>query len=1093
MQFQQISVDGFGTLSQCQITDLSDGLNVIHGINGSGKTTLLHFITGVLCGFEQAHRLRLLPPLKQGIPGGSLRVRTERGRFDIIRRARADQSDTLAIALQQGTADDISALRRMLQQEPRSFLPRLYAVTGYAAHDLPGLVQFALDHQVDLTSRSNSGAWISERVRLMESERAELFQSAPTQGFLAALEQKREQISARLADTIRSQQDQLAQWQYALQALRQQIEQLLSLRDWHDQELQALQCDLTETQDRLWSTRQETVQEVETIHRTLPAVPEEWVAQLAAIDEEIAHAQQVLRDLAGHRLTVSVTKADLAGSEVPEIETVLQRQRQALSLIETQTVQISALLNGMADSSNCLCGPRSTQLQAGVDAIREQVWLICQELGRQQSSHRQELLQNQREGIDRCEHELIRQVQRLRARRDEILHHHRRQTSARVHFRTAHEAEGCQCAGHDEAMAQWSVPTTEVPAAPQVVVRERTVVSSHARPGDAALELELLKRRAALHCRIAEIAEDLRIARLKLQQLDHGCRELAGDRAVQDLRNEYALVEQQLADAREQWQSLMLLQTVLLRTQQKLNVEAISPVIAEASRLLERMTEGRYPRFRWNNDARELFVINDANGELPAQALSRGTLEQAVLCFRLALCREFQNRGHHWPLILDDILTDSDEHRSQAAADVLMEFAQTHQVLFLTCQDHLVELFAERQAPIFNLPGSVWQAAPRTIETISSPAPKPTPSTASLQSEDRGPADSFLDRVQPDVPHWLQPGSPIAHVPSLGEQMSRRLGALGVRTVGELVELDQDSVQMPLESLQISASTLRKWQAEARLLCCVPDLTGRDAQLLVICGIYSPAELAEYDVSSLLRKIAEIRERHAGDYETQWLTQRPDWPSQIQVEQWIRSGRQARTWQAARDWSSQRQIHLGSHLARQRRRQAAASAAIPHSPRVRLHSQEQQSSSDSNWKFYLREDSPVVDAPSIGPRMAQRLNAIGIEFVSQLLAQIPADIAHRLNRRDVTVDVVRAWQQQANLMCRVPQLRGHDAQVLVTCNVTDPETLAGMSPARLFALVEPFVSSKEGIRLLRSARVPDLEEVTDWIQFAQQSPLLRAA
>lgn len=1092
MRFQQINVEGFGTLSQCRIVGLTDELNVIHGVNGAGKTTLMHFITGVLCGFQQAHRLKLLPPLKRGTPGGSLTVRNEQGRFDVIRHARADQSDTLAISLLQGTADDVTLLRNTLQQAPFSLISRLYAVSGYAAHDLAGLVQFALDEKIDLTSRANAGAWISEKARAMEAERAELFRTAPSQGALVALEQRRDQLSKELAETCRVQQEQLAKWQQTLQSLRQQIERLTTLRDWRDQELQLVQCELTETQDRLWSTRIETVQDVETIHQTLPDVPEEWVAQLAAVDEEIAHAQQVLRDLAGQRMTVSMSKADLAGSEVPEIETVLQRQRDALSLIETRTVQLTSLLTGMADASACLCGSRSAELQSGVDAIREQVWLICQELGRQQSAHRQDLLQNQREGIDRCEQELIRQVQRLRARRDEVLR--RRTTGDHVHFRTRHETEGCQCAGHDDAVVRWTTPVRAVPASPQVVVRERTVVTSAARPDEAAYERELRKRRSALRGQLAETVEELRLARRKLQQLEENSHELAGNRTVQELQNEFTLIEQELADSREQWQSLTLLQTVLLRTQQKLNVEAVSPVITDASRLLDRMTEGRYSRFRWNGETRELLVIHEADGELPAQALSRGTLEQAVLSFRLALCQEYQRRGHHWPLILDDILTDSDEHRSQAAADVLMEFAQSHQVLFLTCQDHLVELFAARRAAVFNLPGSAWQASPRNVEPVVAPEQKSSPVALSVKSAEETLAMPERDRVQPDNPYWLQPGSPVHHVPSLGEQMSRRLGALGVRTVGELVELDPETVQMPLESLQISASTLRKWQAEARLLCCVPHLTGRDAQLLVICGVHSPAELSECDVASLLRKIAEIRSRHAGDYETQWLTQRPDWPSQLQVEQWIRSGRHARTWQTARDWSAQRQIHLGRHLARQRRRQMAAVTPVTiQPPRVRLHSQNLTEATESTWKFYLRQNSPIVDAPSIGPRMAQRLGAIGIEFVSQLLAQIPADIAHRLNRRDVTVDVVRAWQQQANLMCHVPQLRGHDAQVLVKCSITTPEMLAAMAPARLYAQIEPFVTSRDGARLLRSARVPDLEEVTDWIQFARQSPLLRAA
>jgi len=1090
MRLQQINVEGFGTLSRCRIDGLTDHLNVIHGVNGSGKTTLMHFLTGVFCGFGPAHRLKLLPPLKAGTPGGSVTVQNSQGRFDVIRHARADQSDTLALSLLQGTVDDVTALRKTIQNIPENLFCQLYAVSSYAAHDLSGLVRLARNENVDLSSRSSTGAWISTRVREMEAERADLFRTAPNQGTLTTLEQKREQLAGDLVAARQIQQLQLEQWQQSLCLLREKIDRLTQQRDWQDQELQAVQCDLSETQDRLWSTREQLVQEVETVSPPVSPIPSPWVAQLKAIDLEIAHAQQVLRDLAGHRMTLSVSRADLAGAETPDAQTTLQRQRHALSLIETQTIQLTSILSTLQDSSHCVCGPRSAQLQMGVDAIRDQVWLICQELGRQQSALQQETLRNQREGIDRCEQELIQQVQRLRIRRDDVLRNQARHATDQVHFRTAQEAEGCQCAGHDEAVVNWSSPMEPGEPRSQVILKEKRVTISAARPGDARREIELLQLKATRHKRLAETVEQLRQARVELQQLDQGAREFAGDHSVQTLSREFLCVEQELADAREQWQSLTLLQTVLMRTQQKLNAEAISPVIVEASRYLDRMTEGRYPRFRWDSDVNELFVINGADGELPAQALSRGTLEQAVLCFRLALCEEFHRRGHDFPLILDDILTDSDEVRSSAAADVLVEFAQTHQILFLTCQDHLVDLFAARQASVFHLPGSHWRAAVQQ-ETHPIPAPAMAPASTLTKS---APAEQAIqqDRVQPDSPYWLHPESPIGHIPSLGEQMARRLGALGVRTVGELVELNPETVEMPLEALQISAATLRKWQSEARLLCCVPDLTGRDAQLLVICGIQSPTELAECDLATVLNQIGQIRARHSGDYETQWLTQRPDWPSQTQVERWIRSGRLARTWQAARDASSQRRFNLRHNLSRQRRR-SVRTIATANNSQVKLHSLDRPDADEARWKFYLTSESPIVDAPSIGPRMAQRLQAIGIDFVSQLLAQVPADIANRLNRREVTPETVRSWQQQANLMCQVPQLRGHDVQVLVTCGIRDPETLATMNPAKLNSLVQPFVTSREGARLLRSARVPDLEEVTDWIRFAQHAPQLRAA
>jgi len=78
-------------------------------------------------------------------------------------------------------------------------------------------------------------------------------------------------------------------------------------------------------------------------------------------------------------------------------------------------------------------------------------------------------------------------------------------------------------------------------------------------------------------------------------------------------------------------------------------------------------------------------------------------------------------------------------------------------------------------------------------------------------------------------------------------------------------------------------------------------------------------------------------------------------------------------------------------------------------------------------------------------------------------------------------------------MCRVPQLRGHDAQILVACQLTTPEQIAAMTADDLFSTVQPFCETRQGERIIRSGRKPDMEEVADWIAWAKQARQLRAA
>ena len=148
---------------------------------------------------------------------------------------------------------------------------------------------------------------------------------------------------------------------------------------------------------------------------------------------------------------------------------------------------------------------------------------------------------------------------------------------------------------------------------------------------------------------------------------------------------------------------------------------------------------------------------------------------------------------------------------------------------------------------------------------------------------------------------------------------------------------------------------------------------------------------------------------------------------------------------------------------------------------------------DAGWKFYLDRSRDVEDAPSIGPKTAERLEVAGIITVGDLLEADPESVAETVNNRRITPERIREWQQQAELVCRIPQIRGHDAQILVACEYFDPDEIGMMQPNDLFAVVQPFVETTEGERIIRNGKKPDLEEVSDWIRWAQHARSLRAA
>ena len=144
-------------------------------------------------------------------------------------------------------------------------------------------------------------------------------------------------------------------------------------------------------------------------------------------------------------------------------------------------------------------------------------------------------------------------------------------------------------------------------------------------------------------------------------------------------------------------------------------------------------------------------------------------------------------------------------------------------------------------------------------------------------------------------------------------------------------------------------------------------------------------------------------------------------------------------------------------------------------------------------RFYLDLADHIEAAPSIGPKTGARFEAIGVHTISDFLKITAESLAEKLNYKRLSAKVVRQYQNQTRLVCRIPNLRGHDAQLLVGCGVIEAEELASMRPEILFAKVAPFSNTKEGLKIIRNGKKPDLEEITDWISFAQHNRSLQAA
>ena len=538
-----------------------------------------------------------------------------------------------------------------------------------------------------------------------------------------------------------------------LQRMRMHFQRLEGEYAWLAAEIQPVEADLTECQTRLWSRRTRTVRDVQQIAQPAETIEAGWVRELHDLDRQIEHAKQVLRDLAAARLRLTLESTSHVCSETPDESVSLQLQRNLLTRLEQQ------LLRLQSDSEThrtahargvCVCDSVLTAFDQQLSELRQTVYVLCQQISQRQTVLGRQQWTQEHVRIEQCETEVLERIRRLRSRREELLATSRNPLQSRVRHAVNHELLHCRCEQHAEFASRLPAESETIARPLQEIVTERAIEETDARSGDPAWEMSLLARREELRLRVNELQRRIRDAHQRIDDLLDEQRRFADDHSAMGLRFAHQRAKEHLASTHEQWTSLTLQRTVLSEAQRRLHLEEHSRVIAEASAYLSRLTQGRYTDFHFDAALKELFIRNADGQLLPPSALSRGTLDQTALSFRLALVAEYARRGVRLPLVLDDVLVDSDEHRLWAAIAVLREVAAAgQQVVFLTCQEHLSDLFDENGQPVRSLFGGIRKAARPATTHITPPSRSTTEVVASSATAITAVLPTRIEPVRP--------------------------------------------------------------------------------------------------------------------------------------------------------------------------------------------------------------------------------------------------------------------------------------------------------------------------------------------------------
>ncbi len=488
-----------------------------------------------------------------------------------------------------------------------------------------------------------------------------------------------------------------------------------------------------------------------------------------------------------------------------------------------------------------------------------------------------------------------------------------------------------------------------------------------------------------------------------------------------------------------------------------------------ASDYLDRMSLGRLIELRRDSLRGHAYAISRDGGRHAIESLATRDRVLAHLAMVLAILDEHWREGIQLPLILDEPFAALSDPEQAAVAEILVDFSkQGRQVLVFTSEHAAAERFRKLRIDVHRM--AAFQRVADSIDV--------RPGIADVVV--RKPRDHEPEQMVASYEGCLLTfQSPIASFPVIGRGTEQRLLPLGIHTVEDLLDADAAKLSGSLDLPEVTTEVVEYWQTLLMLMCYVPGLALDDAQVLCDSGslIRSPEDLAEVDLAELEN---QIRTYLASSQGASW-----------RKHGYIFDRRQLDTWQygARRNrqrWRTSKYHNRSSSRARTTpvpsRAPAAAERNGSSSPSITPTSHADRES----WRFYLEPDSDIEAAPSIGPKTAARFYDIGIGNVQEFLAADPSETAEQLNARHITANLIATWQQQARLMCEVPRLRGHDAQILVACELTEPSRIAELSPSQLLARVTPFCDSEKGKRLLRNGKRPDLHEVTDWIESCRQ-------
>ncbi len=550
---------------------------------------------------------------------------------------------------------------------------------------------------------------------------------------VAECEMRVAEMEARLKEIIflkqvnvLAQEQAQSAWLARLSAANLPVHQPAALREWLNLrgavlELVRQQAKVSDEQSRLLA---EAEQAASTLGMALSAVGEAVHADVDSLGSMIARASdwvqamtKVAADEAARRNTINGLENDLnaANQDIKKFSDALSVHMDKLAAWHTRLFLAEdsspAAIKARLDELDALQKMKVTQdgrlsrirdFVATQDALFDQAKRLAALVGEPEPPHVDDF-------VDRLQDRLARS--RSAKMKNDGLNRHveaaqRKKRAAEAEQSTSEAALLALCHAAGEADASSLSQVEEQSAKKRLLQEKAESLIGQLREASTSTLPELREALSGLDTAETDIEREQ--CRASIKQLEEEVNAAAD--AEQSARRSLDEIDtsDHAAEAREQmesaiaryragvkpWAQLKLAESLLREALRRFRDKAQAPMVTLASEYFRLITNGSYRRLIVDDSAEQpaLQAERDDGRHIGVSAMSEGTADQLYLALRLAALELQRNEQRQMPLILDDVLITSDDHRAANVFSALARFAEGGQVMLFTHHRHLIDI-----------------------------------------------------------------------------------------------------------------------------------------------------------------------------------------------------------------------------------------------------------------------------------------------------------------------------------------------------------------------------------------------------------------